>query len=284
MNAGIKTAAKKAVQGKTGKLFLVSLFALFLRLLLVSICVFTVYALSAKTVQSYINSFCPNLFAAYMIYLAFAVLLLLAIQTAAAIRLGEIEYYGILAGGGIAGFSVLFAHCSPFRALKALTLYVTVSVFKLLWLFVMLLPSAGIAAAAFGLYYGGPVSVKVFLVLCVAAVLLLCAGLICWYLYVQKYCFAALFCAKNKSFSPHSAIRRSIAVFDRSALNPALLKISLFIPLIMCVLIFPAVYIFPYIRMNMASLYTESKKNAKLITRPAEKKPVVLHTKKSYNW
>lgn len=284
MNAGIKTAAKKALQGKTGKLFLVSLFALFLRLLLVSICVFTVYALSAKMVQDYINSFCPNLFTEYIIYLAFAVLLLLAVQTAAAIRLGETEYYGTLAGGGIARLAVLFSHCSPFHALKALTLYVALAILKLLWLFVMLLPSAGIAAVTVLLYYDSPISVKVFVVLCVSTVFLLCVGLICWYLSIQKYCFAALLCAKGKSFSPRNAIRRSIAVFDRSALNPALLKISLLIPLVLCVLIFPGVYVFPYIRMNMASLYTESKKNAKLITCPAEKKPVVLHTKKSYNW
>lgn len=284
MNARVKTAAKKAMRRKTGKLFMISLFSLFLRILLISMCIFTVYALSTKAVQDYISAFSPNLLTSYFIYLAFAVLILLAIQTAAAIKIGETEYYGICAGGGIARMSVLFSHCSPFSALKALTLYVVIGIFKLIWLIVMLAPSAAVVSVALLLYYDSGVLVRVFATLCVTAAFLLCVGLACWYTSMQKYCFAALISAKCKNFSPRNAIRRSIAVFDCSAINPAAVKMSLIVPILSCVLIFPIIYVLPLVRMCMAAVYTESKKNAKLITHTTENKPVVLHTKKSYNW
>ncbi len=284
MSFGIKSAAKKAMTGTTGKLFLVSLFALFLRILLISVCVFTVFTLSTKTAQSYINSFSPNLLATYFIYLVFAVLLLLSLQTAAGIRMGETEYYGICAGKGKARLSVLFSHCRTVQALKALTLYTTIWLFKLFWLCLMLLPALGVAAVTFLLYTDTGVSVRVFSVLCITIIFLLAVGLFCWYLSMQKYIYAPLISAKSTSFSPRNAIRRSIAVFDCSAINPASVKISLIIPLLLCVLILPAIYVLPYIRMCMASLYKESKKNAKLITYPSENKPVVMYTKKSYNW
>ncbi len=270
--------------GITGKLFLVSLFALFLRILLISVCVVTVYTLSAKTAQDYINYFSPNLLTTYFIYLVFAVMLLLSLQTAAGIKMGETEYYGICAGAGKAKLSVLFSHCRTLDALKALTLYTTIWIFKLFWLGLMLLPGAGVAAVTFLIYVDLGVSVRVFSVLCITTIFLFAVGFICWYLSIQKYIYAPLISAKSKSFSPRSAIRRSIAVFDCSAINPASVKISLIVPLLLCALIFPAIYVLPYIRMCMASLYKESKKNAKLITHPTENKPVVIHTKKSYNW
>ncbi|HZJ75175.1 MAG TPA: hypothetical protein VFD25_01165 [Clostridia bacterium] len=280
----VKSTAKKALQGKTGKLFLVSLFALFLRIILISTCVLTVYFLSSNTAQDYINSFSAGLWIDYLIYFISAVFILFMVQTAAAIKLGETEYYGISAGGGSGRFKVLFSHCSPLSSLKALMFYVAVNVFRLAWLFVMLLPSGFVAFVTFLLYYDTGISLRVFIALSILVVFLFLTGAVSWYLSIQKYCYAALFSAKSKAFSPRNAIRRSIAVFDCSGINPAAVKISLLIPLACCVFIIPAVFILPYTKMCMAALYTESKKNAKLIVRHLENKPIVLHTKKSFNW
>lgn len=280
----VKNTAKKALQGKTGKLFLVSLFALFIRIILISACVLTVYFLSSNTAQDYINSFGAGIWLHYLIYFISAVFILLLVQTTAAIKLGETEYYGITAGGGSGRLKVLFSHCLPLSSLKALMFYVTVNVFRLLWLFVMLIPCGFVAFITFLLYYDTGLSLSVFIALSFLVVFLFLTGMVSWYLSIQKYCYAALFSAKSKAFSPRNAIRRSIAVFDCSGINPAAVKISILIPLVCCVFIIPAIYVLPYIKMSMAALYTESKKNARLIVRPKENKPVVLHTKKSFNW
>ncbi|HZK21198.1 MAG TPA: hypothetical protein VFC76_02860 [Oscillospiraceae bacterium] len=280
----VKKTAKKALQGKTGKLFLVSLFALFLRVILLSACIFTVYFLSINTAQNYINSFGFGIWFSYLIYITSAVFILLMLQTAAAIKLGETEYYGIYAGGGSARFAVLFSHCRPLSSLKALTLYVSINMFRLLWLVVMLIPCMFVAFITFLLYYDTGLSLSVFLSLSVLVISLFLTAIISWYFFIQKYCYAALFSAKSKEFSPRSGIRRSIAVFDCSGVHPAIVKISLLVPLACCVFILPAVYILPYIKMSMAALYVESKKNAKLIVYPQENKPIVLYTKKSFNW
>lgn len=280
----VKGTAKKAIEGRTGKLFLVSLFAVFLRLLLTFSCVIAVYFLSLDTTQSYINSFGKGLWLLYLIYFISAVFILLLVQTAAAIKLGETEYYGILAGGGKGKLKVLFSHLSPLSSLKALMLYVAVNSFRLMWLFVMIAPCGFVAFITFLLYYDTGLSLRVFTALFFLVVFLFLTGIVSWYLSIQKYSYAALFSAKSKAFSPRNAIRRSIAVFDCSGINPAAVKISLIIPLVSCVFIFPVIYVLPYIKMSMASLYTESKKNARLIVRPQGNKPIVLHTKKSFNW
>ncbi len=280
MNTGVHNHAKKSMRGKTGRLFLVSLFLLLLRLALYAACALILYGFTLPESQEFFITISVSVAVPILFYIGGGVLMLFFLQTAAALRLGETEYYGIEAGGSRAKTRVLFSHCAPFEALRALTLYVTVGLFKLVWLTLMLAPCGAAAMILLMMYYTNGMLKSVFIILCAATAALFCIAVCGWYAYVQKYIFVSLLAAKSREFSPRSSIRRSIAIFDSCALSPAALKIG-FLPLLLsCALVVPVFYALPYIHMCVVSLFTESKKNVKLITERAEGSPVVLHTKR----
>ncbi len=280
MNAGVRSHAKKAMRGKTGKLFLISLLVSLMRWIFYAACVLILYAFTLPEAQSFFVTLSPSPAVPILFYIGGGVLMLFFLQTAAGLRLGETEYYGIEAGGGCAKISVLFSHCAPFEALRALTLFMTILLFKAVWLVLMLAPCGAVTMILLMMYYGDGMLKSVFLILSVSAGLLFCIAVCGWYAYVQKYVFAPLLAAKSREFSPRNVLRRSTAIFDGCALRPAALKVGFLLSVLSCALIIPIFYVLPYIRMCMVSLYIESKKNVRLITEKAEGKPVVLHTKR----
>jgi len=185
-------------------------------------------------------------------FLGALTLLLLAAFFLSPLRLGCAAWF---LGGALkkrrSGKWILY-WLKPGRAAKATRFQLAIGLRRALLLTAFLLPGAFLLAGAFyGLLYDGAARNVFFTVVAAGAVLTL-LGLFFGSAALQRYFLAPFLLARYPALQPREALRKSIVIMDEHCLQALLFKLSFSPWFLLCLLVFPVFYVWPYYQQACA--------------------------------
>lgn len=140
-------------------------------------------------------------------------------------------------------------------ALKACELCIRLFFIKLFWFAVF--EAVPVAAGALFVYgnYRSAVSLKAACTVLAGLSLLAAAGLIFYFVFIQRYSKSMFFLACYKDFTAGDAITESVRRTRGKLADISLFKLS-FVPwILLCIGILPAFYVVPYYKQSLTCLY-----------------------------
>ncbi len=147
----------------------------------------------------------------------------------------------------------------PKNNFKAFRLYSSLFFIKLLWTILMLLPGTIVIFSFCYLAYDTGLEFNLFACGIIGGVVLSLLGLIFRFIILQRYFMAQYFFVSDPKIKINQAIRKSCEVMNGKLKKTALFKLS-FIPwILLCVGIFPLLYVWPYYRQSCILFANEIK-------------------------
>lgn len=128
---------------------------------------------------------------------------------------------------------------------------------KIMWLILFLVPFIATSIFICVSVIGGGVAQNVLWVYIFACILLLVSGLFFWFCTIQRYFLSLYLYSENEKTSAIDTISKSIEIMNGLCIKTALFKISLFPWYLLCLLVLPCIYIYPYCKMSCAVLASE---------------------------
>jgi uncharacterized membrane protein len=186
-----------------------------------------------------------------------ALLLPLAAVLCAPLRLGrEAWYFGGADGRKRSGKRVLF-WLQPRWALKAARFMLAISLRKLLWAVLYLLPGAFLLVGTLWQARAGVMDLALFLSAVAGGAVLLVLGLAFYLPTVRRYALVPTLLAKQPRCKLRNALRLSAARMDGQ--GAALLRFEMsFLPwLALCLLVLPGVFVLPWYTQSLACRHKE---------------------------
>ena len=149
---------------------------------------------------------------------------------------------------------------APKNSLKAFGLYVALFLVKTFWTILLLLPGVAIMFSFSYLAYDAGIEFNLFLCGVVGGGILFVMGLVFRFFIVQKYFLAKTILVENPGASVLSAIRQSREIMDGNLKKTAFFKLSFAPWFLICVGVFPILYVWPYYRQSCTVFASEIRK------------------------
>ena len=158
----------------------------------------------------------------------------------------------------------IFLFYRPRFSRSCIALRLRTSLLKISACLVFLIPSVTLGSYAF-YELGKGVSVKLFVFLCVFTFVLALIGLFFAFVFSQKYFLSDYLFFENSAAGIGESIKLSSQIMDSECFRTAFFKLS-FIPwFLLCIFIFPAVYVYPYyktaVSFKAVSMLSNTKEN-----------------------
>ncbi len=281
MNGELKIKVKSLLMGNTLKLFFISFLSIVIRWTLFFGSAFALYFLwESGLVTKYLalyNKYVLIAAGVAVIYiLRFVISLIIS-----GVRLGEQYIYFKKATCGCVKIRKLFSFLSPKKSAKAFALYLKINVYKSLWALMFLSPSVFSGLIIYYIYSTGSINLYAFWSLVVGASALLLWGLIYCRLVFLRYAAAPYFICQNKKTRVNDAIAKSIMCTDGFLKSGFWLHFSLIGWVVSSVLVFPLIYVLPYLKLAFSAFAVKTAEESAEKTAPAPIKekasaPVIL--------
>jgi len=181
--------------------------------------------------------------------------LLLSFLLLSPLNLGAVKWYYELSSGGEASFELLFTYFSSFKLYcRALWYAINLSVRSFFWTLLFLLPGSFCLAAASWLYSveNIPLYLSVVSLLMVIGVFLLAFGCVFAFIYLQKYYVASYLICQDNTVPAIQCFKTSCRYSRGSRGFIALFRLSFLLWYLLCVFIFPVLYVIPYTEASYA--------------------------------
>lgn len=143
----------------------------------------------------------------------------------------------------------LFSFYNVKKSPSALKLVVSVELRKFLCVLVFLTPSFVIAGYIFYALSSG-IGIKMLLSLVAGAFLLFVSGAFFAFSFSQRYFLAAYIMYENNSCKVREAIKLSSEIMEKRCFEVAFFKLSFFGWFMLCVFVFPTLYVYPFYKMS----------------------------------
>lgn len=257
INSIVRLKAKGLLTGNTVRLFFISAVSFILRwgYAFINVTGF-LHFLRSNIFSDLLQRF--NSLAVYALTgIIYSVSLYFMISTVSSIRAGERFIYYTRAEGGKGRFCLLFKFIGIKKSLRSLMLYISVNVLKLLWFIYLALPLLICGACIIYLYAFGNLSVSVLTILLTGESLLLAVSIVMWRVCTLRY-DATVYYACLSNIPIRKAIKKSIRHTDGALSEGVVMEYSLLGWLLSCILIIPAVYCIPYIKLCKSTFVTEA--------------------------
>ncbi len=155
----------------------------------------------------------------------------------------------------------LFSFYSVKKSPGVLKLFLTMTAVKTLSFIVFLTPSAALGGYLFFALSQGT-GLFMLLALVLSFILLFVTGLFFYFVYTQKFFLVPYLFYENPTDKVSEMISLSGKIMENKCFDTAIFKLSFFPWWLLCVLLFPAVYVYPYYKMSISlkvlSLLTNS--------------------------
>ncbi len=264
MNSYIRLEAKELLSKNTGKLFFVAFFSFCLR--------YTAFLLWLVSCFLFLNS---NIFdtlkgknesvtiiAVVSIYF---ILLILCLVFSSAIKQGERFIYFSRAEGGKVRAKNLFKYLRPSLSLRAFALCLLVNIRKLFWIIYLAVPLI-ISAGSYLFVLKSTELYREFLfILSICLAIIIGLYMVMLKLAFARYSYAYYLFAVNPKSKTTYNIRKSLRLTDLGLCDEVLLEYSLGGWLLSCILIAPALYAVPYMKLTRACFVANIAKDRQTI-------------------
>ncbi len=145
----------------------------------------------------------------------------------------------------------LFSYYSIKKSSGAIKILFSVQIRKLLATLLFLVPS--VAVGAYLLFaLGDGIGELMLFALAVSFFMLLITGLFFAFVYCQKYFLALYLFYENEGCSAREIISFSSKIMENKCFDTAMFKLSFFPWYLLYILIFPAVYVYPYYKTSVS--------------------------------
>jgi uncharacterized membrane protein len=244
-NSHLKLQSKYLLVGSSLSCFYLMLISIVVSVLCGGICVLLKLLFEAQTVTSFLFSKWRLLPAVSR--LAAAVLLLFCtVLLLAPLRTGRDAWFLSTAGGKKPRASRVMFWYKPANAFKSARFWLSITFLRLIWAFIFLMPSLIILTVSWVSLSQGTVEINLLVALLASAAATLFIGLIFYMVASQRYFLSSVYLAKNPHAKVVEAIKKSAARTDGQCLRIFMFKLSFLPWFLLCVLIFPAAYVWPY--------------------------------------
>lgn len=145
----------------------------------------------------------------------------------------------------------IFFSYRPLYFLKSILLCVSIFFLKLFWLFLYCLPSIAFASYLYYCLQSG-ISKTMFYLIISATALSLSCGLYFSFVTFQRYSLSYVLFYENKNAGVFESIRLSTILMDKNCFALAKLKLSFSLWFLICPLIIPIFYVYPYYKLSVS--------------------------------
>lgn len=247
LNGKIKIFSKAIMLNKT--IYFASVLLVFGIILVLSNNVF----MAAKYLLDYVSDlsvFKPEM---RIISLAavYAVCALLSLMLVSPLRLSAEVWFYESAKKTKSKISKIFFSYKPHWFFKSVGLTFTLGLFKFLWAMLFLFPCGAMSGYLFYSLKNG-ISKTMLILVASGIAVSLAVGLYLTFVTFQRYALSHVLFYENDGISPYEALKFSARLMDESCFRLASLKLSFLPWLILCVLVFPAFYVYPYYKISVS--------------------------------
>ncbi len=251
MSSNEKIEAKKRLSYNTFRLFFASFLSFFIRYAVLSITAAGIYFFVKSEYMTFLLSLYNKYVMYALIFSALCILVLFALFVVSGIKLGENFLFFKRAQGEYGSLRLLFSFLSFKKTARAFSLYFKINIYTAGYFLLYISPSLLTGTITFYLYNFYNLTIYAFYALCGGTGLLLSTGLFFFTFSRFRYGAAPYYmCLENKNAG--SAIKKSIKHTDGFLCESSLFKASLFGWALSCILIIPAFYAVPYIKLAKA--------------------------------
>lgn len=283
MGSNEKIEAKKRLSCNTFRLFFASFLSFFIRYAVISLTAAGIYFFVKSEYMNYLLSLYNKYVIYALIFSAFCILVLFSLFVVSGIKLGENFLFFKRAQGEFGSLRLVFSFLSPKKSARAFLLYFKMKIFTAGYFMLYIFPSFLAGTITFYLYNYYDITLFSFYALCAGTGLLLSAGLFFFMFSRFRYGAAPYYmCLEN--ISAKKSIKKSIKHTDGFLCDFSLFRASLFGWLLACILILPAFYAVPYIKLAKAC-YICNTVSSSAVTSDTKKSTIIFTglTNISYN-
>ncbi|MCR5485460.1 MAG: DUF975 family protein [Clostridiales bacterium] len=171
------------------------------------------------------------------------------------LRLGSEAWFFGRAGGLRVSALYVFYWFRPSKAFKCAAFTLSVFFRKLFWFVLFMLPGLSIlGGTAYTVLYRDGMSRALLCAFVSGGGAASFIGLIFFFIMIQRYFIADALKARYPDKKAKAVIRQSVNAMDGSCLKTFLFKFSFLPWFLLCILIFPALYVWPYYRESCSCL------------------------------
>ena len=146
---------------------------------------------------------------------------------------------------------ILFSFYSVKKSIGAIRISFWVQLRKFLITILFMIPSFALGGYVFYALKEG-IGQLLFIVLSVSVILLSVTGFFFSFVYSQRYFLAQYLFYENEPCKVNEVIKLSTQIMENKCFETAMLKLSFFPWWLLCVLIFPTVYVYPYYKLSIS--------------------------------
>lgn len=145
----------------------------------------------------------------------------------------------------------LFSFYSIRKSFGAIKITLAVQLRKFIITLLFLTPSVAVGGyIIFALRQG--IGQLIFIALTVSSVVLGITGVFFAFVFCQRYFLAPYLYFENEPCKANEVVKLSCKIMDKKCFETAMLKLSFFPWWLLCVLAFPAVYVYPYYKLSIS--------------------------------
>ena len=145
----------------------------------------------------------------------------------------------------------LFSFYGVRKSFGAIKITIAVQLRKFIITLLFLTPSLAVGGyIIFALKQG--IGQLIFIALTVSSVLLGITGVFFAFVFCQKYFLVPYLYFENEPCKANEIVNLSCKIMDKKCFETAMLKLSFFPWWLLCVLVFPAIYVYPYYKLSIS--------------------------------
>lgn len=145
----------------------------------------------------------------------------------------------------------LFSFYNVRKSFGAIKITLAVQLRKFLITFLFLLPSVAVGGYLIYALREG-IGQLIFISLTVSTVVLVITGFFFSFVLCQRYFLAPYLCFENDPCKANEVVNLSGKIMEKKCFETAMLKLSFFPWWLLCILVFPAVYVYPYYKLSVS--------------------------------
>ena len=145
----------------------------------------------------------------------------------------------------------LFSFYGIRKSFGAIKITLAVQVRKFIITFLFLIPSVTVGGyIIFALKEG--IGQLIFIALTASSVVLGITGIFFAFVFCQRYFLAPYLFFENEPCKVNEIVNLSCKIMDKKCFETAMLKLSFFPWWLLCILVFPAIYVYPYYKLSIS--------------------------------
>lgn len=166
----------------------------------------------------------------------------------------------------------------PSKAIKSIEMRFSLLARKLLWAAVFLAPGISVVSGALYMMMTEGISVKLLAASVAGGGISFLVGLVFYLLMVQRYFLSYAMLARNPGKSAGQAVRQSVEAMNGSCAGTLLFRLSFMPWFLLCLAVFPIIYVWPYYKQSCSCLKYELCRNYSLAEKEREKERQLSET------